>query len=276
MAVDLSRLPWLVRAALVLVLAWAGLVRCSGPGRVPVNVRVEAATDSTVGILWRSPAEGTPDRYSVYFKPLGETVYALVAETTENEYVHDPQGRTGSYRVSAWFGGEEYVASNSPGTIPIHTDTIAVAELNAAGNSGCGWERATGKVRTFPMRNVDSQNRVDFYITDFKPAVSNQLPYSIASPDMGPSDPAGVVPVGCWRRTFFTDPLASENGPLPAYAPNTYFNYVDVYRTPCVVGCYTQDGYYALIRVIETNRENSWVQLETWFQPVAGLRIIQH
>ncbi len=276
MAVDLSGPPRLVRAALVLVLAWAGLVCCGGPGRVPVNVRLEAETDSTVGILWRSPAEGTPDRYSVYFKPMGETVYALVAETTENGYVHDPQGRTGWYRVSAWFGAEEHIAPSSPGTIPVHTDTIAVAELNAVGNSGCGWDRSTGTARSFSMRTVGSRDKVDFYITDFKPAASNQFPYSIASPDMGPSDLGGVVPVGGWRLTSFTDPLANENVPLPAYASNSYFNYVDVYHTPCVVGCHTQDGRYAMIKATAVNRENSWVQVETWFQLVAGLRLIQH
>ncbi|MBM3322524.1 hypothetical protein FJY69_03495 [candidate division WOR-3 bacterium] len=260
----------------VLALVLAGLVRCGGPGRVPTSVRLEADTDSTVGIFWSAPAEGTPDRYAVYFKALGETAYALVAETTENGCVHDPQGRTGRYRVSARFGVEEYDAATKPGTIPVHTDTIAVAELNATGNSGCGWDRKTGTARTFSMKNVGSREKVDFYVTDFKPAASNQLPYSIASPDMGPADLGGVVPVGSWRATSFTDPLSDENAPLPAYAPNYYFSYVDVYQTPCVVGCYTDDNRYSLIRVTAVNRANSWVQLETWFQAVAGLRLIQH
>ncbi len=260
----------------VLALMLAGLVRCGGPGRVPTNLRLEADTDSTVAIFWSAPAEGTPDRYAVYFKPLGETAYTLVAETTENGCIHDPHGRTGRYRVSARFGVEEYDAATNPSTVPLHSDTTAVAELNAPGNSGCGWDRKTGRARTFSMRNIGSQDKVDFYITDFKPAASNQLPYSIASPDMGPADMGGVVPVGSWRSTYFTDPLHDENTPLPAYAPNRYFNYVDIYRTPCLIGCHTHDGRYALIRVTAVNQENSWVQLETWFQSVAGLRLIQH
>jgi hypothetical protein len=258
------------------VLLLAGMAGCGGPGRAPVNVRVAAETDSTVRINWSAPAEGTPDAYTVYFKALGETVYALVAETTENVYFHDPEGRTGWYRVAARFGAEEHEGTTSPSTIPVRTDTTAVAELNAAGNSGYGWDRKTGTGHTFSMRNVKSRDKVDFYISDFKPAASNQLPYSLASPDMGPADLGGVVPTDSWRVTCFTDPLSDENAPLPAYGPNQYFGYVDVYRTPCVVGCYTQDGCYALVKVTAVNQENSWVQLESWFQSVAGLRLVEH
>jgi hypothetical protein len=253
-----------------------GFIGCGGNGRAPFNLKLAADTDSTIRITWSVPTAGTPDAYAVYFRSLDETTFSLVAETTVNVYVHDPHGLTGWYRIDARFGTEAYDASTTPSTIPVRTDTVAVAELNAAGNSGYGWDRETGVARTYSMRNVGSRDQVDFYITDFKPAASNQLPYSIASPDMGPGDLGGVVHADSWRVNAFTDPLPDETGPLPAYAPNRYFNYVDINRVPIFIGCHTADDYYAFIRVTGVDIDNSWALVETWFQTVKGLRLTGH
>jgi len=259
-------------AAGLIVLA----VTCGRSGRAPFNISLAAADDSTVKISWSVPTDGSPDAYSIYFRGLGDTSYSLVAETTVNVYWHNPHGATGAYRVTARFGNETYEGTSTPGTVPVRTDTTAVAELNAAGNSGYGWDRKTGVARTYSMKNAGNRQAVDFYVTDFKPAASNQLPYSIASPDMGPGDLGGVVPADTWRVSAFTDPLADENAPVPAYAPNLYFDYVDITRTPCFIGCRTEDGHYALIKVTGVSLDNSWTQVETWFQLVKGLRLMRH
>jgi hypothetical protein len=240
-----------------------------------VNLRVEADTDSTVKVIWSVPSEGTPDRFSVSFKAVGETTYSLVAETTGNIVIHDPAGTTGWYRVDAHYGSEVSSGQTNPSTVPVRSDTVALAELNSAGNSGYGWDQ-TGRARTWSMSSIGSSEYADFYITDFKPASSNQQPYSIASPDMGPSDPGGVVPTDSWRITGITDPLADENAPLPVYSEQTYFNYTDIAAVPLLVGCRTTDGHYALVKFVAVDPVNGWVRVETWFQTVPELRLIRH
>jgi hypothetical protein len=126
------------------------------------------------------------------------------------------------------------------------------------------------------MTDIGSVDHADLYITDFKPANANQPPYSIASPDMGPSDPGGIVPTDSWRVSGFTDTLSDENAMLPPHAEQTYFNYTDILTVPCRVGCFTADSHYALVKVVAVDVENCWVRVETWYQLLPGLRLIRH
>lgn len=252
------------------------LAGCGGSGREPLDLRLVAATDSTVKVIWSVPVDATPDKYLIYFRAVGETSYSLVGDTTVNLWIHDPDGATGWYRVEARFGAETYPASTNPSTVPVRTDTVALVELNAAGNSGFGWDRQTGQGRSYSMADVRSANSADFYITDFKPASANQQPYSIASPDMGPGDPGSVVPTDSWRVSGFTDTLPGENGGLPSFTETTYFNYTDILKVPCSIGCRTADGHYALVKVVRADAESRWVWVETWYQLVPGLRLTRH
>ena len=247
-----------------------------GTGKEPLNLRLEADTDSTVKVVWSVPTDATPDEYLVYFQAVGETSYSLVAETTANLWTHNPNGATGWYRVEAKYGGQTYAASANPGTVPVWPDTVALAELNAAGNSGFGWDRRTGRGRTYPMTSAHSAGSVDLYITDFKPSSVNQQPYSVASPDMGPSDPGNVVPTGPWRVSGFTDTLPDENVMLPSYSETSYFNFTDILQVPCSIGCFTADSHYVLVKVVGVDVENCWVRVETWYQLVPGLRLTRH
>jgi hypothetical protein len=257
----------------------AGLVAlagCGGTGREPLNLRLAADTDSTVKVIWSVPVDVTPDRYLIYFRAVGETSYSLIGETTVNLWTHNPSGATGWYRVEAQLGTETYPASANPSTVPVRTDTVALVELNAAGNSGFGWDRQTGQGRTFSMTDIRNAGTVDFYVTDFKPAHLNQQPYSIASPDMGPSDQGSVVPTDSWRVSGFTDTLPDENAMLPSFSETSYFNYTDILRVPCSFGCFTADGHYALVKVVKADVENRWAWVETWYQLVPGLRLARH
>ncbi len=264
---------WLAAFVIVGLLVLAG---CGGTGMAPSNLRLEADTDSTVKVIWSLPVDATPDKFLVYFRAVGETSFSLVAETTANLWTHDPNGATGCYRVEAKYGAETYAAGTTPGTVPIRTDTISLAELNASGNSGFGWDRKTGRGRTYSMTDVRSASAVDFYITDFKPPNLNQPPYSVASPDMGPSDAGNVVPTDSWRVSAFSDSQPDENALLPSFSQTSYFNYTDILNVPSSIGCFTADSHYALVKVLSVDAEKHWVLVETWYQLLPGLRLTRH
>jgi len=261
---------------MVAVTGLLAVLGCGSSGLAPSNLRLAADTDSTVKVSWSVPVDATPDKYLVYFRPAGETAFSLVAETTASLWVHDPGGATGWYRVEAQHGGEVYAASATPGTVPIWTDTVALAELNSAGHSGYGWDRHTGRGRTYSMTDVRNKDSVDFYVTDFEPSYVNQQPYSVASPDMGPSDPGSVVPTDSWRVSALTDSQPGENVLLPAFSPKSYFDYADILKTPGSFGCFTEDSHYALVKVMAVDVENRRVLLETWYQFLPGLRLTRH
>jgi hypothetical protein len=250
-------------------------IRCpSNTGSAPTNVALEAATDVTVKITWTAPSEGNPDSYIVQFKEVGGS-WEDVAEPagTATEYTHDPAGVTGDYKVVAKFGSNEY-ESGEKSTIPVHNSAASVSELNATGNSGYGWER-TGSGATYSMTVAGNAANVDFYITDF--AVGFDGPtYSVASPDLGPSDPTQVVPSGGWRVNGISTNAVSEQDPLPAHITGNYVSWTDISTDPILLGVWTADGYFALVKASGVNLGAGTVQCETWFQAVKGLRLIKH
>jgi hypothetical protein len=241
-------------------------------GGAPSGLQIAADTDSTVKLTWNAPAEGTPDKYIVYFKETGTNSYAEVANNiTTTSFIHNPNGKTGTYKVAAKFGSEVYEGLTTVSSVPIATSALTVAELNAAGNSGYGWDRTTGTGATYSMTQAANAALVDFYITDFQTTT-----YSIASPDQGPTDPGNVVPTGSWRVNAIAGPLTDENAPLPAHSSTVYFNYQDITQTPFLAGIYTQDGYYALAKLDGFNAGDKTYQVSGWFQLVKGLRLMQH
>lgn len=203
--------------------------------------------------------------------------YTLVDETSATVYVHDPMGKTGSYKVEAQFGSYTYAGSTNPTSVPAENAAMTVAELNAAGNSGYGWDMSDGDATTYSMTDAGTAPNVDLYITDFATGYAGPT-YSVASPDTAESDPGntGFVPGASWKVNSFTDPLANEDGPLPRHSQTTYFNYTDISQTPLLIGAYTEEGYYAMVKVNSVNVGSGEVQVESWFQLVQGLRLIQH
>jgi hypothetical protein len=259
-------------AAGFLLLAGCGII--GGP---PGNLQIAAATDSTVQLVWTTPAQGVPDSFLIYFCPVGESVFAIVGDTSANTYIHNPNGVTGRYQVSAVFAGREYKSVTILTTIPVHTEAENISELDGTGNAGYGWSRDAGFGRSYSMRDTTNTTKVDLYITDF--TTGSGLPYRIASPTMGPSDPSGVVPTGNWRKTGITDPLEDENALLPRIDSTRYFTYTTIPEAPlpAFFGVWTaEDGHYALIKVNRVNSANATVEMESWFQLVPGLRLIRH
>lgn len=269
---------YLLSAVLLAIAAITLFTNCEEIiGDEPTNVVLSAATDTSVMITWTASTTA-PDKYIVYFKGVGQTNYVNVGEVTTTSFTHNPGGNTGKYYVAAKIGADEY-DSDVKSTEPIASSSITLAELNATGNSGYGWARTTGASGTYSMASASNSSSVDFYLTNFAAGFSG-TPYSIASPNEGPNDPGGVVPNGSWRTNGISDPVTNPQAPLPAYiSGTTYFNFTNVTTYPTYLAVRMAEGsdvYYALIKVDGLNTSAGTVTVESWFQPIKGLRLIKH
>jgi hypothetical protein len=280
----MKRIQFAVVSVLAAVAAVAVMQGCDVLGGPPTNVQVAAETDSTIQVAWSAPSEGNPDKYMVNFKPVRESTFAVLGEATGTSYQHKPYGITGTYKVTAVFGADTYEATVTPTTVPVHTDSMTLYELNVDTLSGYGWSRTTGEAAGYSMQQAASAAGVDFYITDLLPD-HVRLPYVVASPDIDTLDSGneGVVPSAAWHTNGFSNPVYDEQASLPAFtsSPSNYFNYTEIPTPQTLVGCYTAgddegERHYALIKVLAIDGAVGKVQLETWFQLVPGLRLMKH
>ena len=273
-----------VRLLFVAAVAALALTGCeSFTGGAPTDVKLGAATDTTIRVSWAAPAGGAPNRYVVAFMETGTSAWADFDTVTDSATTtdHNPLGKTGKYRVTAVFGTSTYAAAETPTSAPVHTEATLVSELNATGLPGYGWARDSGNGAAFAMTYASEADKVDFYITDWATGYAGP-DYAIASPDWGPNEPGGtgVVPPGNWRATAFGPMPASEQAPLPAYKDSTYGNNLELVADSTLVAVYTgpawADRYYALVKLSGPDTGNGTVRVETWFQLIKGLRLIQH
>jgi hypothetical protein len=254
-------------------------------GSAPRNFTLAAANaGESVLLSWNEPLEGQPDGYIVYFKEVNTTNW-VVTDTVagiELQYTHDPVGLTGDYKVSAFFGNNEY-DSDELTTIPVHTSALAISELEAAGNAGYGWE-ITGDFTgsTYSMADAASAAFVDFYITNFTDDPMGgpwPAPWCIASPDLAPSDPGGsFVPTADWRDNGFTDPITDPHAPVPNYSVTTYFNFTEgIENDPTYIAVHlNNEDHYGLVKFSGVNPTAGTIEVESWFQTVQGLRLMAH
>ena len=112
-----------IAAIVVLSLSALVLVQCDTiTGDAPTNVKLEAATSTTIKVTWSAPSTSTPDRYIVSFMETGTSSYVkLTPEPTTTTFDHNPAGKTGTYKVTAVFGSTEYDAATTPTSAPIAT-----------------------------------------------------------------------------------------------------------------------------------------------------------
>ncbi|MFO7675351.1 MAG: hypothetical protein R6X12_03430 [bacterium] len=256
----------------------AALSSCGVLGGPPGSVQVQAdSTGAAVIVLWTQPTEGPADLYSIHFTPLGG-VEEHAGDTVATACRHDPQGRTGSYRVEAHFGADRYSAPERPSTVPVFTDTVRINELNVtSGRAGFGFSRTTGQGTSYDMRVAGNADKVDFYLTDTRSG-SNSRPYTLFSPTSRGKDQgaAGVIPDAAWRAGYYSDHRADEQAVLPAVAESLYFDYTDINDVPFNAACYLAGGYFALVKVVKVNTDTGYARLVAWFQAVPGLRLISH
>lgn len=270
--------------------AAALVVGCTPLGGPPLNLMLSAASDSTVLVTWTSPAEGTADNYLVYFRGVRDTGYTLLADTIGTTFEHNPRGGTGHYKVSAKFGSATYDANDTLATtVPVHTDSLAIYELNVdSSRSGFGWDSLTGKGRVLSMAQATNAPLVDFYCSDLGTG-RGHLPWVIISPDQAASKDSGavgIVPGAPWHKNGFHNiiGIGMEQAPVPGYdsLPPNYFVYTEVSQTPSLVPVYTnydkyeEKRHYALIKVHSVDTLAGRMVVETWYQRVPRLRLMQH
>ncbi len=247
------------------------------PGNAPRNLVLRAVDDSTVGIAWSAPLDSAPDRYVVLFRWTGTSGYDSIGDTTALSYIHNPMHRTGQYKVAAVYDTTHVQSSESPSTAPIASSSQWVPELNGTGYAGYGWNRTTGEADLYDMTVRDSAKKVDFYVTDFAAGFDGPT-YNVASPDTAQYDPGVIVPLDGLYETRFThlDSLAGEDSILPRFYPARYRKASVLDSLPRLVACYTYDYHYALLRVAAVDTVSGRADVETWFQLIPGLRLIEH
>jgi len=247
------------------------------PGLAPRNLALTAATDITVSLTWSAPADSTPSRYVVSYRRTGTSQFDSVGGTLSLSLIHDPEGRTGQYRVTAVYDSANYTSTETPATTPIATNLMRIPELNGSGETGYGWNRSTGKVTMYDMTVADSADKVDLYVTDFATGFAGPV-YSVANPFRAPQDPGGIVPAGDWQITEFSylDSLATEDSVLPRYLESRYDDSRAIDSLPMLIACHTEDGYFALVKATDVDTINGTADIQTWFQLIRDLRLIEH
>jgi hypothetical protein len=269
---------------LAVMTALVAIQGCGVLGGPPTGVAVSAGpgdSDSTVLVSWTTPAEGSPDKYKVFFRPLADTGYTAIGETTATSFAHNPHGVTGEYKVAALFGADAYEGAEKPSTVPAVTGTVALFEINTdSSRCGFGWSRDSGIGKVYSMTDSANCARVDFYVSDL--AAGTGRPLDIVSPnkaDTIDSGAVGIVPRAAWKTNGFSNPVSAETVPSYQSPPNaTYYIYVQVAQ-PCLFGVYTAGDtlkHYAFVMVDSVNAAAGKVWLETWYQLVPGLRLIRH
>ncbi|MCX7785239.1 MAG: fibronectin type III domain-containing protein, partial [candidate division WOR-3 bacterium] len=147
----------------ILFLFFVNCEKVTAPS-APTNLKL-VGTDNglKVKLTWDAPTEAT-DGYYVYFKAAGSDTWQRIKLTgsTTTSYIHDPNKKTGDYKVTAYKGDEESDPTAIKTTIPKETPNITLNELNAAGNSGLGFTVTDGSAFTYSMTATDAASKVDF------------------------------------------------------------------------------------------------------------------
>jgi len=258
--------PWSAAAPVVVELP------ALGP---PLDIRLSAVAGVQVKVRWDQGANSDSVRYAVWFRQFDSTGFTEVAEVVGSYANHDPLGTTGWYTVSARRSSEEVFAAETLSTVPVYSDTLVVRELNADSLSGYGWDSVSGASRQGAMLDTADAGRIDWYFTDLSPGYVGPG-YYFASPEFGPEDPGGAVLPGSWRRTRLKGILGDVQDPLPEYDSLYYQRVVDVSSFQANVAVHTPEDRYALVSAYGPNSNDGSIKAVSWFQPIPGLRLIQH
>jgi len=236
----------------------------------PANFTIAAATSEIDVVLdWDEVTEEI-DGYYVYFNS------AAVGTVTTAGYTHmDPQ-ETGTYYVTAYLEDVESDPSTTESTAPIIADNITLAEINATGNSGLGWDRSDGSATTYTMADATNAAFIDFYFSDW--AVGFVGPdYNFISPDLVETDPGVTWGMsGTWNQTGFTIALTDPFDDVVLLPGSGYTNSQIADQTNAAYGVYTSGGYFGMVEVKSINLTTGEIEIRVAFQPVSGLRILEH
>ncbi|HEC78942.1 MAG TPA: hypothetical protein ENI34_07350 [candidate division WOR-3 bacterium] len=236
----------------------------------PENLTVTAATNEVDVVLdWDEVIEEI-DGYIVYFNGTAIDTVATAG------YTHTDPQETGSYYVTAYIGEDESDPSTSVSTAPVVADNITLAEINASGNSGLGWDRTSGSATSYSMADATNAAFIDFYFSDWAAGYGGSS-YSFISPDLVETDPGVTWNMsGSWNSSSFTNALTESFDNVTVLPASGYYNTSEITATNAAYGVYTNDGYYGLVEVKSINTNTGEVEIRVAFQPVQGLRILEH
>ncbi len=243
----------------------------------PTNLIISADNSGKMVVLrWDASPTEEIDGYAICFKPIGSefrrvaTVDPSVTQTTIN-----PLGKAGYYHITAFKGEFESEPTEDVSTVPVHSSTTTIYELGADGNSGYGWNRETGEGTTYAMNVSANARYVDFYITNFTRRYT-ATPYYIASPDVSQyCADSSIVPPAHWKSNGIKL-ISSIEADSVIPAAGNYLNY-EYLGSNSYYGIHTEDNYFAVVHAIGVyNPQNGTQDIETWFQLVRGLRILNH
>ena len=248
------------------------LVGCDGEVTLsaPENFTITAAASEIDVVLDWDEVTDEIDGYYVYFNS------AAIGTVTTAGYTHmDPQ-ETGSYYVTAYLGEDESDPSTSASTAPVIADNIILAEINAAGSSGLGWDRDDGTATTYSMADATNAAFIDLYFSDWAGGYAGP-DYNFISPDLVETDPGVTWPMsGTWNQSGFTAALAEAFDDVILLPSSGYTNSQIADQTNAAYGVYTTDGYFGMVEVKSINTGTGEIEVRVAFQPVMGLRILEH
>ena len=263
-----------MKKLLGLTLAFAALlviVGCDGEVTLsaPENFTIAAATSEIDVVLDWDEVTDEIDGYYVYFNT------AAVGTVTTAGYTDmDPQ-ETGSYYVTAYLDEDESDPSTTESTAPYIADNITLAEINATGNSGLGWDRTDGSATTYTMADATNAALIDFYFSDWAAGYAGT--YEFYTPDLVETDPGVTWPMsGTWNSCSFTEVLPDAFDDVTVLPASGYYNHTEVTATSAAYGVYTGDDYFGMVEVKSINTGTGEVEVRVAFQPVQGLRILEH
>jgi hypothetical protein len=241
----------------------------------PSGLVLASQSGVQVKVSWSAAGQGDSVEYAVWFQALDSTEFENVGKAQRTSFTHDPLGLTGWYTVSARRGTEEVFSAETVNTIPVFSDTMVLHELNSDSLAGMGWDSLTGRARLGSMRDTSDAPLLDVYLTDLTPGDTGPSFY-LACAAFGPEDPGGVVPAGPWRDSRLIGLLGSIQNPLPEFDSLLYERVVDMNSSRSNAAVHTPEDFYALVSGFGTNPSAGTLRVVTWFQPIKGLRLIEH
>lgn len=274
----------------VLVLVAIGVLLATSPLRDwPVAVSLYADSDTTVVVTWYSqeekggfcdsPPPDPYDSFELFFQPVGETSWTSAGRTRDTFMAHDPQHRVGNYSVRGWRRSEvnwhpgyyDYAAT----TVPRHIGPFRLHEVSTGDTSAIGFEYYAGSY-LYVMDTSTTWAGPDAYVTDYKAGSSGSL--LLMSPSLVPGDSGAHVlsrNADYWHTTWFSSPLPDEQSTPPHWEPFAPWAQVcSLPYAPLLFACRRQSNNYALIKVLSL--DSTSVELEAWYQPICGLRLVGH
>jgi hypothetical protein len=197
-----------------------------------------------------SDAEG----YNIYFRGV------KIATSTTTSWTGTPDS-LGNFYVTAYKGDKETSASNTVTTeLVFSTTDVTIYERSSAGLSGVGWD-SLGKATLYSVAPTSDRRKIDVYLEDFAPGVTQQ-PFYIARALQLDTTDTSLRNTGIFLHTGTFDKITE------APAPNNYTNYERADTKPYII--YTDDDYFLKIDVSSVG--DSSITFKYGFQKVKNYR----